>query len=239
MGRENHLEVKDLRVNYGSIKAVKAINLKVPVGSIVTLIGSNGAGKTTTLSAISGLVKPTSGQIVFDGKVINGTSPNNVNRMGISLVPEGRKIFSSLTVRENLLMGAYARKNKDEIEKDLDKVFELFPRMKERINQSGGTLSGGEQQMLAIGRALMAKPKLIMMDEPSLGLAPIIVEEVFNVIRRLNKTGVTILLVEQNAASALKVSDYSYVVETGKVILEGPASEMLSNDQVKKAYLGI
>lgn len=239
MAPENYLEINDLHVNYGSIKAVKGINLKVPKGCIVTLIGANGAGKTTILSAISGLVKTSGGQIVFDGHAINGLTTNVINRKGISLVPEGRKIFSNLSVKENLMMGAYTRKDHQKIQEDMNRVFKLFPRMKERISQSGGTLSGGEQQMLAIGRALMSKPKLIMMDEPSLGLAPIVVEEVFGVIKTLNETGVTILLVEQNAASALKVSDYSYVIETGLVTLEGPAKDMLSNDEVRKAYLGI
>ena len=233
------LKVEDLHVYYGAIHAVKGINIEVPRGKIITLIGANGAGKTTTLSTISGLVKAKSGKIIFEGRDITNHHPHTINQMGIAMVPEGRRIFPNLTVYENLLMGAYTRKDKKGIKEDLEWIFELFPRLKERLSQLGGTLSGGEQQMLAISRALMSKPRLLMMDEPSLGLAPILVSEVFDVIKKINEEGTTILLVEQNAMGALKISDYGYVLETGEIVLEGECQELLNNEDVKKAYLGI
>lgn len=234
------LEIDNVTINYGPIEAVNNISIKVPEGEIVTLIGANGAGKTSTLSTISGLVKAKTGKVKFYGNEITNKAPHLITQMGIIHVPEGRRIFSGLTVKENLIMGAYNRKDKDGIKKDMEWVFELFPILKERLNQSGGTLSGGEQQMLAISRGLMSNPKLMMLDEPSLGLAPILVKEVFEVIKKINKEdGVTILLVEQNAASALKISDMAYVLETGSIILEGDARSLLSNPEVQKAYLGM
>ncbi|PZC51682.1 MULTISPECIES: ABC transporter ATP-binding protein [unclassified Mesotoga] len=233
------LIVDELQVSYGVIKAVKGITLSVEEGSIVTIIGSNGAGKSTTLGAISGLIRPSGGRISFRGNKINRLGAAKTAKLGISLVPEGRRIFSNLTVRENLLMGAYNRRDKEEIEGNFETVFSLFPVLRERLKQSGGTLSGGEQQMLAIGRSLMANPDLIMMDEPSLGLAPIVVEEVFQGIQTLNSRGVTILLVEQNAAKALEISKYAYVLETGKITLQGSAKELLETEEVRKVYLGI
>jgi len=233
------LEVEGLHVFYGAIHAIKGISFKVEQGQIVTLIGANGAGKTTTLSTIAGLVKPKRGRIVFNGKDIQNLPPHQINRMGVCLVPEGRRIFPNLTVMENLMMGAFNRKDKDGIKQDLEWIFTLFPRLAERKNQLGGTLSGGEQQMLAISRALMSRPKVLMMDEPSLGLAPILVEEVFEIIKKLNSEGMTILLVEQNAVGALNISHYGYVLETGNIVLEGPAKDLLKDEQVKKAYLGL
>jgi branched-chain amino acid transport system ATP-binding protein len=233
------LEVEGLHVFYGAIHAIKGISFKVEKGQVVTLIGANGAGKTTTLSTIAGLVKPKRGRILFDGKDIQNLPPHQINRMGVCLVPEGRRIFPNLTVMENLMMGAFNRKDKDGIKHDLEWVFTLFPRLAERKNQLGGTLSGGEQQMLAISRALMSRPKVLMMDEPSLGLAPILVEEVFEIIKKLNSEGITILLVEQNAVGALNISHYGYVLETGNIVLEGLAKDLLKNEQVKKAYLGL
>ncbi|HPV63559.1 MAG TPA: ABC transporter ATP-binding protein [Fervidobacterium sp.] len=233
------LEVENLHVFYGSIHAIKGINFKVDQGKIITLIGANGAGKTSTLSTISGLVKAKRGKIVFDGHEIQNIPPHTINHMGICLVPEGRRIFPNLTVMENLMMGAFSRKDKQEVKKDIEWVFSLFPRLAERKSQLGGTLSGGEQQMLAISRGLMSRPKLLMMDEPSLGLAPILVEEVFDIVKKINAEGVTILLVEQNAVGALKISNYGYVLETGNVTIEGPSEELLSNDDVRKAYLGL
>ncbi len=233
------LQIENLHVYYGAIHAIKGISIKVPKGKIITLIGANGAGKTTTLSTIAGLVKAKSGKIIFEGKDITNKPAHVINRMGIALVPEGRRIFPGLTVYENLMMGAYNRKDKEGIEQDLEWIFQLFPRLKERLKQLGGTLSGGEQQMLAISRALMSRPRLLMMDEPSLGLAPILVEEVFEVIKKINNEGTTILLVEQNALGALKVSHYGYVLETGSIVLEGPSNELLENDMVRKAYLGV
>lgn len=233
------LEIEGLHVYYGAIHAIKGISFKVEPGKIVTLIGANGAGKTTTLSTIAGLIKPRRGKIIYNGQEIQGLPPHAINRMGICLVPEGRRIFPNLTVMENLMMGAYNRKDKNGVKQDLEWVFSLFPRLAERKNQLGGTLSGGEQQMLAISRGLMSRPKVMMMDEPSLGLAPILVEEVFEIIKKINKEGVTILLVEQNAVGALKISDYGYVLETGNITLEGHAKELLANEQVKKAYLGL
>ncbi|WP_068345977.1 ABC transporter ATP-binding protein [Kosmotoga arenicorallina] len=232
------LKIEGLKVNYGAIKAIKGIDLQVPEGKIVTMIGANGAGKTTTLSAISGLVRSSEGKIFFQGKDITNLNPHLINKMGISLVPEGRRVFANLTVRENLMMGAYNRKD-SEVEKDLEWVFELFPRLKERINQLASTLSGGEQQMLAVSRALMSRPKLMMMDEPSLGLAPLLVKEVFSVIRKINSEGTTILLIEQDAAVALKTSHYGYVLETGTITIHGPSEELIKNDEVRKAYLGL
>ncbi len=233
------LEVENLHVFYGSIHAIKGISFKVDKGKIITLIGANGAGKTSTLSTISGLVKAKRGKIVFDGREIQNMPPHTINHMGICLVPEGRRIFPNLTVMENLMMGAFSRKDKQEVKKDIEWVFSLFPRLAERKSQLGGTLSGGEQQMLAISRGLMSRPKLLMMDEPSLGLAPILVEEVFDIVKKINAEGVTILLVEQNAVGALKISNYGYVLETGNVTIEGPSEELLSNDDVRKAYLGL
>ena len=230
------LKVKDLKVNYGGIEAVKGISFEVPEKSIVTLIGANGAGKSTTLKTISGLVKPRTGSVEFMGEDITGKDPTTIMSKGITLVPEGRKIFPNLTVLENLKIGAYLRK--DDITEDLNWVYDLFPRLKERSWQMAGTLSGGEQQMLAVARALMSRPKLIMMDEPSLGLAPLIVRDIFSIIKEINKNGVTILLIEQNANMALKTAHRGYVLETGKIKLEGTGEALLSNEEVKKAYLG-
>ncbi|WP_448374843.1 ABC transporter ATP-binding protein [Fervidobacterium sp.] len=233
------LEIEGLHVYYGAINAIKGISFKVDQGKVITLIGANGAGKTTTLSTIAGLVKAKRGRILFEGKEIQNLPPHQINRMGVCLVPEGRRIFPNLSVMENLMMGAFNRKDKNGVKKDLEWVFSLFPRLAERKNQLGGTLSGGEQQMLAISRALMSKPRVLMMDEPSLGLAPILVEEVFEIIKKLNSEGMTILLVEQNAVGALNISHYGYVLETGNITLEGPSKDLLKNEEVKKAYLGL
>ena len=230
------LKIEDLRVNYGGIEAVKGISFEVPEKSIVTLIGANGAGKSTTLRTIAGLVSAGSGRITFLGEDITGKSADIVVSKGITLVPEGRRVFPDLTVLENLKIGAYLRK--DSIASDLEWVYELFPRLKERSWQAAGTLSGGEQQMLAVGRALMSRPKLMMMDEPSLGLAPLIVRDIFQIIREINKQGVTILLIEQNANMALHTADKGYVLETGEIILEGPGRELLENPVIREAYLG-
>ena len=230
------LTINDLKVNYGGIEAVKGISFEVPEGSIITLIGSNGAGKSSTLRTIAGLVKPVSGKIIFRGDDITGLDPTSIVKKGVTLVPEGRRIFPDLSVLENLKMGAYLRN--DDISGDLQWVYELFPRLKERSWQAGGTLSGGEQQMLAVGRALMSRPKMIMMDEPSLGLAPIIVKGSFDIIREINRQGVTVLLIEQNANMALKTADFAYVLETGKITMSGPGKELLVDEDVKKAYLG-
>ena len=230
------LSVKDLQVNYGGIEAVKGISFDVPEGKIVTLIGANGAGKSTTLKSIVGLVKPRSGSIVFNGEELVGKDSTNIVSKGITLVPEGRRVFADMTVLENIKIGAYLRK--DDLSEDLAWVYELFPRLKEREWQLAGTLSGGEQQMLAVARALMSRPKVIMMDEPSLGLAPIVVKGIFDIIREINKRGVTVLLIEQNANMALKIADYAYVLETGKITLSGPGKELLADENVKKAYLG-
>lgn len=232
----NILEVKDLNVSYGGIKAVKDISFTVETGEIVTLIGANGAGKSSTLRSIVGLVKPESGEITFGEKAIASLPTDQIVGEGITLVPEGRRVFSDLTVLENLKIGAYMRK--DPLEEDIKWVYDLFPRLKERSWQLAGTLSGGEQQMLAIGRALMSRPKLIMMDEPSLGLAPIIVQGVFEIIREINKQGMTILLVEQNANMALKAAHRAYVMETGRITLSGTGKELSENEEVKAAYLG-
>lgn len=230
------LKINDLKVNYGGIEAVKGISFDVPKGEIITLIGANGAGKSSTLRAIAGLVKPASGSIVFSGEDITAKDPTAIVTKGITLVPEGRKIFPDLTVLENLRIGAYLRN--DDLTDDLNWVYDLFPRLKERSWQEGGTLSGGEQQMLAVGRALMSRPKVIMMDEPSLGLAPIIVRGIFDIIKEINKQGVTVLLIEQNANMALKTADLGYVMETGRITMSGSGAELLSDEQVKKAYLG-
>ena len=230
------LSIQDLSVNYGGIEAVKGISFDVNEGEIVTLIGANGAGKSSTLRAISGLVKPSRGKIFFEGSEITGKDPTDIVKSGITLVPEGRRIFPDLTVLENLKVGAYLRK--DNIKEDIEWVFELFPRLKERSWQAGGTLSGGEQQMLAVGRALMSRPKLMMMDEPSLGLAPLIVKDIFSIIKEINKQGVTILLIEQNANMALHTAHMGHVMETGIITLSGPGQELLVDENVKKAYLG-
>ena len=233
------LEIRDLHVNYGAIKAIKGISLDVEEKSIVTLIGANGAGTTTLLRPISSILKPESGTVKFLGNNIAGMPPDKVVEAGISQSPEGRMIFANLTVKENLEMGAYVRKDKENIESDYELVYSLFPRIKERLKQLGGTLSGGEQQMLAISRALMSRPKLLLLDEPSLGIAPILVKAIFEKIVELNKmTGITILLVEQNANIALSVANYAYVMETGKITLEGESMSLLKNEQVRKAYLG-
>ncbi len=233
---ENILEIKELNVSYGGIKAVKDISFRVPRGQVVTLIGANGAGKSSTLRSIVGLVKPESGSIQFEGQELAGLPADQIVSKGITLVPEGRRVFPDMTVLENLKIGAYMRK--DPIEEDLKWVYDLFPRLKERSWQLAGTLSGGEQQMLAIGRALMSKPALIMMDEPSLGLAPLIVQGVFDIIREINQQGVTILLVEQNANMALKAANLGYVMETGRITLTGTGEELLENEEVRAAYLG-
>ena len=230
------LRIEDLKINYGGIEAVKGISLDVPEGKIITLIGANGAGKSSTLRSISGLVRPRSGKIIFDGEDITSKDPTHIVTKGITLVPEGRKIFPDLTVKENLKIGAYLRN--DDISSDFKWVYELFPRLKEREWQAGGTLSGGEQQMLAVGRALMSRPKLIMMDEPSLGLAPIVVQDIFKIIKTVNKQGITVLLIEQNANMALQTADYAYVLETGRITKSGTGAELLADESIKEAYLG-
>jgi len=230
------MKINDLKVNYGGIEAVKGITFDVHQGQIVSLIGANGAGKSSTLRTIAGLVKPKSGTVEFMGENITGKDPNYIVQKGVVLVPEGRRIFPDLTVEENLKIGAYLRK--DDLTDDMNWVYDLFPRLKERSWQAGGTLSGGEQQMLAVGRALMCRPKVLMMDEPSLGLAPLIVKGIFDIIREVNRQGVTVLLIEQNANMALKAATYGYVMETGSVIIEGTGKELLENEAVKAAYLG-
>lgn len=230
------LRIENLKVNYGGIEAVKGIDINVPKGKIVTLIGANGAGKSSTLRTISGLIKPKSGKIIFEGEDITAKDPTSIVTKGITLVPEGRRIFPDLTVKENLKIGAYLRK--DDISKDLKWVYELFPRLAEREWQEGGTLSGGEQQMLAVGRALMSRPKLIMMDEPSLGLAPLVVQSIFDIIKTINEQGITVLLIEQNANMALKIADLAYVLETGRITKSGTGEELLSDESIKEAYLG-
>lgn len=232
------LELTDIKVNFGAVNALKGISLHVDEGEIVTLIGANGAGKTTTLRTIAGIVKPKSGKIIFQGKNITNTAAPDVVKLGISLVPEGRRIFSTMTVMENLEMGAYTRNDKEEIKKDFQKVFEKFPRLLERKSQVAGTLSGGEQQMLAIGRALMSRPKLMLLDEPSMGLAPIIVNDIFSIIKDINKGGTTVLLVEQNASMALSCADRAYVIKNGQIEIEGSSADLLNNEEVKNAYLG-
>ncbi len=233
------LEVDNLNVYYGAIHALQGVSFNVEEGEIVTLIGANGAGKSTTLRTISGLLQPRTGNIKFKGKEISTTPAEQIVRLGISQVPEGRKIFAPLTVRENLMMGAYTRTDKNEIEQSMQRVFSSFPRLKERIDQLGGTLSGGEQQMLATGRGLMSKPSLLLLDEPSMGLSPILVEEIFRIIQEINKQGTTILLVEQNALMALSISHRAYVLETGRIVLSGDAHAVAENPQVKSAYLGV
>ena len=230
------LEIKNLFVAYGGIEAVKNISFNVPQGEIVTLIGANGAGKSTTLKSIAGLVKPKNSSILFEGQELVGKTPDGIVKNGITLVPEGRKVFSNLTVKENLRIGAYLRK--DNLDKDYEYIFSLFPRLKEREWQLAGTLSGGEQQMLAVGRALMSRPKLIMMDEPSLGLAPLVVKSIFEIIKEINANGITVLLIEQNANMALQVANTAYVLETGHITITGTGKELLVDDRIKEAYLG-
>ena len=232
------LEIKDLHVSYGGIQALRGVSLNVPDDKIVTLIGANGAGKSTLMRTISGLVKAQSGSILWNGQELLGKPIDQIVASGIAMSPEGRRVFADLTVLENLKIGAYLRKDKAETEKDLEWVYSLFPRLKERSWQSAGTLSGGEQQMLAVGRALMGKPKMILMDEPSMGLSPLLVKEIFAIIQEVNKQGITILLVEQNAKMALAISDRAYVLETGTITLSGDAQELLNDARVKKAYLG-
>ena len=233
----NMLKVDGLNVFYGNIHAIKGISFEVNEGEIVTLIGANGAGKSTTLNTVGGLLKAKSGSIEFEGREISGTPAHRVVSEGMALCPEGRRVFAQLTVRENLEMGAYTR-NKAEAAETIERVFEQFPRLKERSRQTAGTLSGGEQQMLAMGRALMSKPKLMMLDEPSMGLAPILVQQIFDIIEALNKEGTTILLVEQNAQMALSIADRAYVLETGKIVNTGSGKDLLNDDSVRKAYLG-
>ena len=232
------LKVENLVVSYGGIEALKGISLNVPDGKIITLIGANGAGKSTLLRTIIGLVKPESGKISYNEKEITALNSQKIVTTGITLVPEGRRVFSNLTVLENLKIGAYMRNDKAEIEKDIEWIYRLFPRLKERNWQLAGTLSGGEQQMLAVGRALMCRPKLIMMDEPSLGLAPLVIKDIFRIIQEINAKGMTILLIEQNANMALKIADWAYVLETGRITMEGTGKELLENPQIREAYLG-
>lgn len=232
------LETENLEVSYGAINAIKGISFNVEQGEIIALIGANGAGKTTTLHTITGLVPAKRGSIVFNGKDLTKTPAHKIVSMGMAHVPEGRRVFAQLSVYENLMLGAYTRKNKTETTQTLDMVYERFPRLKERKTQAAGTLSGGEQQMLAMGRALMSKPSIILMDEPSMGLSPLYVSEIFDIIIEINKSGTTVLLVEQNAKKALSIANRAYVLETGKIVLTGTGKELLNNDQVKKAYLG-
>lgn len=234
----NILEIKDLHVNYGAIKAVQGISMSIKKGSIVTLIGANGAGKSSIVRSIAGLNKSVSGEILYKGEEILGNQPEEILKKGIVLSPEGRRIMPHLTVLENLELGAYIRTDKDGIKRDIEWIFDLFPRLRERSKQLGGTMSGGEQQMLAVGRALMSNPELVMLDEPSLGLAPILVQEIFSIIRKINEMGKTVLLIEQNAYAALSVADYAYILEVGKIILEGEGKVMLKDPRVKEAYLG-
>lgn len=232
------LSIKDLQVYYGAINAIKGISFDVEQGEIIALIGANGAGKTTTLHTITGLVPAKHGSVMFGGKDLTKTPPHKIVSMGMAHVPEGRRVFAQLSVFENLMMGAYTRKDKAEINESLKMVFDRFPRLNERRNQLAGTLSGGEQQMLAMGRALMSKPSIILMDEPSMGLSPLYVTEIFDIIQEINKSGTTVLLVEQNAKKALSIANRAYVLETGKIVLSGDAKELMNNDSVKKAYLG-
>ena len=233
------LEIKDLRVSYGKIEAIKGISLNVKQGEIVTLVGANGAGKTTLLKTISGLLKPSAGVISFEGKDIQTIAPHNRVLEGLCQAPEGRGIFPGMTVLENLEMGKFSRKEwKNELKGDLDRMYHLFPRLKERQNQTGGTLSGGEQQMLSIGRALMSRPKLLLLDEPSMGLAPMFIKQIFNIIREIQTQGVSILLVEQNAAQALSCANRAYIMETGNIVKEGAGKDLLNDEAIKKAYLG-
>ena len=232
------LEIKDLEVNYGVIKAIKGVSFDVNEGEIIALIGANGAGKTTILHTITGLIQAKKGSIVFDGKELTKTPPHKIVSMGMAHVPEGRRIFQQLSVLENLKLGAYTRKDKSEIASTLKMVYERFPRLEERKNQVAGTLSGGEQQMLAMGRALMSKPRIILMDEPSMGLSPLLVSEIFDIIKVINESGTTVLLVEQNAKKALSIADRAYVLETGQITLSGDAKDLINDESVKKAYLG-
>ncbi len=232
------LEVKDLEVSYGKIKAVKKINFAVEQGQIVTLIGTNGAGKTTTLRTISGLLRPSGGEVWFEGNRIDSTAAHQIVSLGLAHSPEGRRIFPRLTVEENLMLGAFARKDAAEVRKDLQAAYELFPILGERRKQPSGTFSGGEQQMLAMGRAMMSKPKLLMLDEPSMGLSPIMMQRIMSTVSELKRQGTTILLVEQNAQAALKLADHGYVLEVGKIVLSGTGRELMTNDKVRKAYLG-
>lgn len=233
------LRIRNLHVHYGGVHALKGVSLDVPDGTIVSLLGANGAGKTTTLRTITGLVKPTEGRVIFDGADITSMQASDRVHAGIAMVPEGRRAFTNLSVLENLLMGAYARKEEAGIRRDMERVFELFPRMRDRRTQRAGTLSGGEQQMLVVGRALMSAPKLLLMDEPSLGLAPNLVTELFNTINRIHTEGMTILVVEQNARAALRIADQGYVMELGEVVLQGTGVELLRDDRVRKAYMGV
>ena len=232
------LEVKDLEVYYGMIQAIKGISFEVNKGEVIALIGANGAGKTTTLHTITGLLSPKKGSVMFERKDITKIPAHKIVSMGMAHVPEGRRVFADLSVYENLKLGAYTRKDKENLNKDLESIYERFPRLAERKNQSAGTLSGGEQQMLAMGRALMSKPSIILMDEPSMGLSPILVNEIFDIIESISKSGTTVLLVEQNAKKALSIADRAYVLETGKIVTSGKASELLEDDSTKKAYLG-
>lgn len=232
------MEVKDIEVYYGMIQAIKGVSFHVDQGEVIALIGANGAGKTTILHTISGLLSPKSGSVLFEGQDITKVPGHKIVSMGMAHVPEGRRVFAQLTVLQNLKMGAYTRKNKEEIRQTLENVFLRFPRLEERQNQLAGTLSGGEQQMLAMGRALMSHPKIILMDEPSMGLSPIFVNEIFDIIQEVSKGGTTVLLVEQNAKKALSIADRAYVLETGRIVLEGKADELLQNDSIRKAYLG-
>ncbi|MGE7601093.1 ABC transporter ATP-binding protein [Peribacillus sp. NPDC097675] len=232
------LTIEDINVYYGNIQALRGISLHINQGEIVTLIGANGAGKSTMLKTISGLLKPKQGKILFEEQSIGGKAAQSIVKLGISHVPEGRRVFANMTVEENLQLGAYLRKDKAGIKKDMEKVYELFPRLLERLKQQSGTLSGGEQQMLAMGRALMAKPRLLLLDEPSMGLAPLLVKQIFSIIEEINKTGTTILLVEQNANLALSIADRAYVVETGRIVLSGQADELTASEEIKNAYLG-
>ena len=232
------LEVKDLEVYYGVIQAIKGVSFQVNQGEVIALIGANGAGKTTILHTVTGLLSPKRGSVVFEGKEITKVPAHKIVSMGMAHVPEGRRVFAELSVYENLKMGAYTRKDKKEIEESLANVYKRFPRLEERKNQMAGTLSGGEQQMLAMGRALMSKPKIILMDEPSMGLSPIMVNEIFDIIRAVSESGTTVLLVEQNAKKALSIADRAYVLETGNIVLDGKAEDLLENDSIKKAYLG-
>lgn len=232
------LQVTDLKVNYGVIQAIKGVSFEVNEGEVIALIGANGAGKTTILHTVTGLIAPKSGKIEFEGKDITKMPAHKIVTLGMAHVPEGRRVFADLSVYENLLMGAFTRKDKDEIAKTLEMVYKRFPRLRERKNQVAGTLSGGEQQMLAMGRALMSHPKILLMDEPSMGLSPIFVEEIFHIIREISASGTTVLLVEQNAKKALAIANRAYVLETGNIVLSGDAKEMMNNDSIKKAYLG-
>lgn len=233
------LEIKNLKVRYGGIVALNGINMKIPEGKIVTLVGANGAGKSTTLRSITKLVTPAEGSITYDGKELTQMSTQDIVKLGITLVPEGRHVFADMTVEENLKIGAYLRKDKQNFAKEIEFIHEMFPILKKRSKQLSGTLSGGEQQMLAVGRALMSKPKVLMMDEPSLGLAPLVIKDIFEIIKKVNREqGMTILLIEQNANAALKIADYGYVMETGNIGLEGTGEELLANERVKELYLG-